>query len=284
MKIYKAEQYIADGHTVGIFQRTQENAEGLHAHEFIEVVYILAGHATEQVDDAVLAVERGDMIFIPRGGHHAFSSKGHFSYVNICFRPEVLSDAVLTPENAPALLLLSAFDELRREKSGGVISFGGEERREVEFILTAMLREYGEALPHAARVMESYLNILFTKMLRQTERAWEPALSENIWQGLREYIEQNPDGELSLSALAEKSFYNPSYFSRVFKQRFGTSLSEYVRKTRIERAMRLLSITEESVDAIMKQVGYTDRSAFYHAFSKEVGATPTEYRARHRVK
>ena len=284
MKVYRADQYIADGHAIGIFQRKQESPEGLHAHEFIEVVYILAGRATEQVDDATFEVERGDMIFINYGSNHAFVAKDHFSYVNICFRPEVLSDSVMTPENAPALLLLTAFDDMRREKNGGVISFAGEERREVEFILSAMLREQEASDSRSDRVMKSYLNVLFVKMLRQTERAWEPALSENVWQGLREYIEQNPDGELSLSALAEKSFYNPSYFSRVFKQRFGMSLSEYVRKTRIERAMQLLSMTEESVDAIMKQVGYTDRSAFYHAFSKEVGATPTEYRARHRVK
>lgn len=284
MKVYRADQYIADGHAIGIFQRMQSSPEGLHAHEFIEVVYVLDGRATEQVDEATFEVQRGDMIFINYGSNHAFAARDHFSYVNICFRPEVLADGVMTPENAPALLLLTSFDDMRREKNGGVISFAGEERREVEFILSAMLREQEASDSRSDRVMKSYLNVLFVKMLRQTERAWEPALSENVWQGLRDYIKQHPDGELSLSALAERSFYNPSYFSRVFKQRFGMSLSEYVRRSRIERAMNLLSATDMPVDMIVERVGYTDRSAFYHAFAKVTGTTPAEYRAGHRVK
>jgi two-component system response regulator YesN len=132
--------------------------------------------------------------------------------------------------------------------------------------------------------MENYLCILFAKMFRQAERALEPALDGNVWQGLREYIASHLDEELSLTALAQKSFYNPSYFSRVFKQRFGRSPSEYVRHARIERAMQLLASTERSVDDIMVEVGYTDRSAFYHAFAKETATTPIEYRARLGVK
>ena len=103
---------------------------------------------------------------------------------------------------------------------------------------------------------------------------------EDVWQNLVGYISSNPDGELTLDALAKRCFYNPSYFSRVFKQKFGLSVTEYVRERRMEKAKSLLQNTNKTVDVIMEEVGYSDRSAFYHAFSKSFDCTPTQIREK----
>ena len=117
-------------------------------------------------------------------------------------------------------------------------------------------------------------------MLRKTLMSDSGVRIKDVWDELTEYIDENLHEELTLSSLAKKSFYNPSYFSRIFKQRFGMSLSDYVRTKRIEHAMRLLTETELSVDEITARIGYADRSAFYHAFSKHAGMTPAEFRAK----
>ena len=253
-------------------------SEEPHCHEFIEIVYVLSGAATERVDESSYEVERGDVIFINYGSHHAFEPNGDFEYANICFMPEVLSSSIITPDNALALLSLTAFDEMRKDKNGGKLSFFGDDRREIEFIIFRMIDEYGGDLTGSDRVIENYLSILLTKMLRRS-LVGDPAISSDVWQELRNYIDENLHEELTLSAIAKKSFYNPSYFSRIFKQRFGVSFSDYLRKKRMEYAMSLLSDTELSIEEIIERVGYADRSAFYHAFSKAVGKSPAEYRA-----
>ena len=278
MKIYTAERHIGKGRTIGIKRKAQSMSEEPHCHEFIEIVYVLSGAATERVDESSYEVERGDVIFINYGSHHAFEPHGDFEYANICFMPEVLSSSIITPDNALALLSLTAFDEMRKDKNGGKLSFFGDDRREIEFIILRMIDEYGGDLTGSDRVIENYLSILLTKMLRRT-LVGDPAISSDVWQELRNYIDENLHEELTLSAIAKKSFYNPSYFSRIFKQRFGVSFSDYLRKKRMEYAMRLLSDTELSIEEIIERVGYADRSAFYHAFSKAVGKSPAEYRA-----
>jgi two-component system response regulator YesN len=70
----------------------------------------------------------------------------------------------------------------------------------------------------------------------------------------------------------------------VFKEKFGTSLVEYVNRRRVEGAVKLLREGELSVDEIIARTGYTDRSAFYHAFSKITGMAPAEYRTSQKVK
>ena len=218
------------------------------------------------------------MIFVNYGSTHAFAARGEFSYVNICFSPEVVGDAIVTAENAFSLLSLTAFHEMCREADDGLISFFGEERRQIESIIDAMLDEYRGRQTSWDRVMENYLNILITRMLRKTERGVRHAELSDVWRELLEYIDRNPGAELTLSALAQKCFYNPSYFSRVFKEKFGMSPGAYVSRKRVEHAAGLLCESELSIEAICERSGFADRSTFYHAFSKHMGMTPAEYR------
>ena len=64
----------------------------------------------------------------------------------------------------------------------------------------------------------------------------------------------------------------------MFKQKFGTSLTEYVGRKRVELAVKLLRETESSVDEIAHKTGFSDRSTFYHAFSKYTGKVPSDFR------
>ena len=40
MKIYKSEDLIAEGHSIGIFLSDNNIGEDAHSHEFIEIIYI----------------------------------------------------------------------------------------------------------------------------------------------------------------------------------------------------------------------------------------------------
>ena len=144
--------------------------------------------------------------------------------------------------------------------------------------MRSMLREYGDKKSAWHTVMESYLNILITRMLRKTELGAPSEEIGDVWKELSDFIDANLQTELTLSALASKCFYNPSYFSRAFKEKFHTSPVEYITRKRLELAERLLCETELSVDEIGRQSGFSDRSRFYYAFSKYVGTTPGEYR------
>ena len=279
MKIYRSEQYIEPGHRIGVFACAHDAPQPPHTHEFIELVYIREGNAFHKIDGVAYELSRGDMLFIGCGSTHAYDASEGSSYVNICFSPEVMADAIITRENAPALLALCAFDEMRGEKNAGVVRFFGTERAEVEQTLSMMLSEQEGGLAYREKVIESCVSILFAKMLRKTEPHGTPS-ADGFWEELRAYIDENLSETLTLSALAKKSFYNPSYFSRRFRDKFGVSLTEYVGRRRILLAISLLSETSRSVDEIAALCGFSDRSSFYHAFARYTKSTPAEFRKR----
>ena len=279
MWVYRPEQFIENGKTVSLFTGYRHGRpEPKHIHDFIELVYVLDGKSRQYIDDRVYDVSHGDLLFINYGSTHAFEASEDYVYVNVCFSPEVMGNGIITAENAFSLLSLTSFNEICNESDGARITFFGNERREVEDILLAMKRESKEQQTSWARVMENYLNILITKMLRKIEVSMKEQEIGDIWRELSEYIDDNLNAELTLSSLAQKCFYNPSYFSRIFKEKFKMSLVEYVTRKRLDHAIALLSDGALSIDEISTKVGFSDRSSFYRAFSKYVGGTPSAYR------
>ena len=265
MKNFRSNDLIAPDATIHMFESTDYMGGGRHDHDFIEIVYIKSGRAEEYVNDDRYEVSRGDLIFINYGSTHRFVANKDFSYVNICFKPEVLNSGILTPENAFDLLQLTAFDEIRRESDGGMISFAGAEREEIEQLLHAMLNEYERKDVDWQAVLKSYMNVLFVRMLRKTAFGGTGADEPDVWRDLSAYIDENLGADLTLTALAGKCFYNPSYFSRVFKERFGMPLTEYVTRRKLDHAIKLMQESRLSVTKIAEQVGFSSTGALYRA-------------------
>jgi transcriptional regulator GlxA family with amidase domain len=68
--------------------------------------------------------------------------------------------------------------------------------------------------------------------------------------------------------------------ARRFKLVTGITPIEYLQKTRIEAAKKLLEQTNQQMLEIMLSSGYNDPKAFRKIFRKTVGMTPTGYRAK----
>lgn len=67
---------------------------------------------------------------------------------------------------------------------------------------------------------------------------------------------------------------------RRFKQITGLTPIEYLQKTRIEAAKKLLVQTNQQMTEVMLNSGYNDPKAFRKVFRKAVGMTPTGYREK----
>ncbi|RYF96894.1 MAG: helix-turn-helix domain-containing protein [Chitinophagaceae bacterium] len=67
---------------------------------------------------------------------------------------------------------------------------------------------------------------------------------------------------------------------RRFKQATGITPIEYLQKTRIEAAKRLLEQSRQSILEVMLETGYNDLKSFRQLFKKNVGLSPKAYREK----
>lgn len=99
-----------------------------------------------------------------------------------------------------------------------------------------------------------------------------------------EHIKSNLDGDLSLEAIARKSGYGRSHFSRMFRMMHGVTIQTYVTKARMDVAAGLLRDTDQTVETIMRQVGYDSKNGFIRSFKACYGGrTPALYRGHARA-
>lgn len=69
---------------------------------------------------------------------------------------------------------------------------------------------------------------------------------------------------------------------RRFRQTFGHSPSEEIRKIRVDRARKLLAETDLQMQEIAENCGYATYNYLTHVFKKTTGKTPREYRNQFR--
>lgn len=98
------------------------------------------------------------------------------------------------------------------------------------------------------------------------------------------YIQINLCGPLSTIDIAKKQNISPNYLSNQFKAEVGCTITDYIRSHRIDRALKLLSTTELSIQDIASQIGIEDASYFSKQFKKEIGMSPLQYQKMIRKK
>lgn len=94
------------------------------------------------------------------------------------------------------------------------------------------------------------------------------------------YIHKNYPIILSVREIAESASISESEALRCFRRMIGMSPIRYVRQYRVERAMEMLSDTEEKIGTISAACGFQDTSYFGKTFREVSGMTPSEYRRK----
>ncbi|MCP5109156.1 MAG: helix-turn-helix domain-containing protein [bacterium] len=89
------------------------------------------------------------------------------------------------------------------------------------------------------------------------------------------------DADLSLQVLAEKSSISTHLLSRILNDKLNKNFSEFVNSYRVEEAKKILAGpdgADKKIITVAFDVGFNTKVAFYNAFKKYTGMTPSQYR------
>ncbi|RRQ50631.1 AraC family transcriptional regulator [Maribacter algicola] len=95
---------------------------------------------------------------------------------------------------------------------------------------------------------------------------------------LTDYINNYPEVEHSISSISEKSGLSPSKLQLGFKFMHDTTLGEYIRLVRLEKAEELIRTTDLNISQVVYSIGFTSRSYFCKIFKKKYRCSPKAYK------
>jgi AraC family transcriptional regulator, arabinose operon regulatory protein len=94
------------------------------------------------------------------------------------------------------------------------------------------------------------------------------------------WIETHPSSDLRVSALAAMCNLSAPYFSACFRRRTGSRVLDFIARSRMGQARRLLEETSRPVKDIAASLGYSDQLYFSRSFRKAYGCPPLAMRAK----
>ncbi|ATA23854.1 AraC family transcriptional regulator [Brenneria goodwinii] len=109
-------------------------------------------------------------------------------------------------------------------------------------------------------------------------------IDDSLSAKVMQWIEEHYMEKFSLDTLISYLNLSKSYVSRRFKQETGEMIHEYLLTRRIKAAGELLRTSNNSIDDISQQVGFSDSPYFITCFKKMIGRTPLQYRKNYAPK
>lgn len=141
----------------------------------------------------------------------------------------------------------------------------------------ALLKIYHECLaPDADSVatIHSLLLALLSSYSNHEQRNAPPPWART----LRELLHDCWNEPLPLQQLSRRLGIHPVSISKGFARYFGTTLGEYQRKLKVERALHLIRQPQYPLTQIAYECGFFDQSHFVRTFKRVTGWRPNEYR------
>lgn len=120
--------------------------------------------------------------------------------------------------------------------------------------------------------------------MQQVSKAVERATGWNltgnrIVNEIENYIWKHYAEDISLTQLSEEFYLTQSHISRLFKKHTGETVVDFINRTRIDQAKKMI---EEgvSVKEAAERSGFNTMNNFYKCFKKFTGTTPAQYTSR----
>jgi AraC family transcriptional regulator len=231
-----------------------------HAHEHALFCLILDGSFTERTASRRTLCTTGSLIYQPGGEPHAheFHEHGGLCF-NIQFGPEWVERI-----SAFGMGATGTPRDLHRSKAGWLARHLHQEFRTADSASTLAIE--GLALALVGEISRA--------RSRSERGARPPWLIRAV-----EYLHAHAREPLSLAELAARVDIDPTHLGRTFREHYGCTMSEYVRRLRIEFARHELTATGRSIAAIAVSAGFADQAHFSRVFKQLTGLTPAVYRA-----
>jgi AraC-like DNA-binding protein len=165
------------------------------------------------------------------------------------------------------------FQKVVTRLEGMGLKFDSGKLRETYFATRVVAPKVLESTTRLLAIFAEHLAMKSNELVMQQANA-EPALVTRV----KEFVRQHHEEDITLAQAAQAAHSSIFYVCRAFRKATGMCFTEFVARTRVEKAKELLQRPNLRVSEIAFEVGFQSLTHFNRIFKKIVGESPSEYR------
>ena len=281
--IFYARDNIDTEFPVKIFKLNGKIHQSEHAHEYIQLWYVLNGKCIHFFNKESHTLSKGSIFVLPPYVSHYLISDDDSELIGLEFTEEFISENMDKGANFFNYSYIEPFmvsiDEVKPS-----FQLEGYEKRCIESLLNEIFMEFRDK----ENYHELFIKANVLKILAIISRAYDKNINpykkiimeryENSINLAIDYINKNYCNKIYLKEVCRISMMSPANFSPVFKQITGSTFTEYVNVLKVKKAKELLLQTDWSIRAVALELGFDNITYFNKLFKNNVGISPSKYR------
>ena len=231
-----------------------------HKHDYFEIDLVLDGETKFFTDNSVSTLHKGDLVIISPGTSHKI---------------EVIESSIVIC----IVMKKSTFDN----SFFNLIKANVQITEKILGIIQNIFIESYSSLPQSNAICCDYISILLSYALRGLSesnnfKTYDNNLT-NRFAKIINTIKVNCD-TVKLKDLARQYNYDKAYLGKLISKKTGHSFNYLRNYYRIQKSCNLLKYTDDSINSISEQVGYSSVNSFERSFQTILHLTPSAYRKK----
>lgn len=242
--------------------------ETLHNHSYFELFYIKTGSINHSIMNTFQKLGVGDAYLICPGVSHRFvRGKDNCSQRNVLIRTELMK---LSCDFIDKTL----YNDIVEQKATK-FKLSDEELAFFERRFALFLSDENSDISR-----KNYEKVMVVQLLGGIYMEEKKSVGNSLDFRNRCLLSINKYyiDPRTIEQVYSESGYNRIYFSKKFKQEFGTTLTDYILSLRLNHAAFLLQTSSYSIEECCHAIGIESVSYFINKFKEKYGVTPAKYR------
>jgi AraC-like DNA-binding protein/mannose-6-phosphate isomerase-like protein (cupin superfamily) len=254
-----------------------------HRHNYIEVIYVYEGTYKQFINGKKHTLNEGDICILnPNCIHRELNiAEGDF-VIFLCISKHFLDiDMLRDCINKRELIDFFNIESYSKNAPKEYILFKSMGDSEIKAIIEMIIKENYYKKTGYQYIIKGYIVRLFAMLFNNYEEIYVSEdiekVENSIFYEIDSYIRENVS-TVSRSELGDIFFFDPDHINRIIRKNTGKTYSQYLIDIKMEMAGEMIIDSKESINNIIKKLGYSNKSYFYKKFTDKYGVTPNEYR------
>ncbi len=253
--LYQKDTFIGHDRQFFVYEKSFDGISiPLHFHDYYEIEIMCNSNGTTEFNGEFMELSHGDVFFSTPIDYHNYTFSAKTEIYNLSFSREVYERIFDASEHPLKICHYTKLSE--------------QQIKVIPHLFSALKNAPQNNNEFSDSLIRAIISLLGKGSVKSPQSYADKAAN---------YIKEHFREDITLKDIALFCNLSTDYVRRVFEKQKGITPNDYIKKTRLKYASKLLKTTDLSITEIALGCGFQSIASFNRSFKEYYGCPPSKY-------